>query len=62
MFGILVADIHKESLMHKGAHGVFRFSLRQMQGYCLVTKGSCADMLGFSHIGGSAKALRVVGS
>lgn len=46
-FGFLVAEVHKESPMPKGAHRGFPFNLRQMQGYCLVTKGSCAEMLGF---------------
>lgn len=62
MFGFMVAEVHKESPMPKGAHGAFPFSLIQMQGYCLVTKGSCADMFGFSHTGGGTKAFRVVGS
>lgn len=59
MFGFSEAEAHKEAPMPKGAHGGFPFSLRQMQGYCLITKGSCADMFGFSHTGGGTEALRV---
>lgn len=61
-FGFLVAEVHKESPMPEGAHGGFPFNLGQMQGYCLATKGCCADMFGFSHREGGTKALRVVGS
>lgn len=62
MFRFSEAEVHKEAPMPKGAHGGFPFSLRQMQSYCLITKGSCADMCGFSHTGGGTKALSVGGS
>lgn len=55
MFGFSVAEVHKEAPMPKGARGGFPFSLRQMKGYCLVTKGSCAGMFGFSHTEGLQK-------
>lgn len=56
VFGFPVAEVHMESPMPKEAHGGFHFSLNQVQGYCLITKGSCADVFGFSHTEGGTKA------
>lgn len=56
VFGFPVAEVHMESPMPKEAHGGFHFSLNQVQGYCLITNGSCADVFGFSHTEGGTKA------